>query len=119
VTSGIKRWLLSGDSILPETLEHCTYVLLFELDRAFTSIRKKACQMVPVFSLAPGSPRNVIGQHREVIRDDQIVFAIRPIKPRQAFKLLESRVRHQDIPVRLQPVSVTACWPQSMAACSR
>jgi hypothetical protein len=56
-------------------------------DTAYRSAQQKWHQTAPMLSLIMGTARRVLGQHRELIRDDQVVFFICPELIRHAARL--------------------------------
>lgn len=83
----VERGLVTGDPVLAEALQHRTDVLVLELDRPLGPVVQQRQQRATVFGLAVAAPGDVVGQHREVIRDDQVVLFICPRAVRHCARL--------------------------------
>ena len=70
--------LVARDPVLTQPLQHGTDVLVLELDRSLGPIIQQRQKPAPVLGLVVGATTDVVGQHREVIRDDQVVLFIGP-----------------------------------------
>lgn len=74
----IERGLVAGDPVLTEPLQHRTDVLVLELDGPLGPVVQQRQERAPILGPALAARGDVVGQHREVIRDDQVIFFIRP-----------------------------------------
>jgi hypothetical protein len=82
----VEGGLVARDPVLAEPLEHRADVLVLELDG--TAIAVYAGLKIPiVLGLVVGPSGGIVGQHREVIRDDQVVLCIRPGPVRHCARL--------------------------------
>jgi hypothetical protein len=73
----VEGWLVTENPFLTESLEDSTYVLMLVFDRRTRSANLRL-KIAIVLGLVVGTPGDIVGQHREVIRDDQIVLLIGP-----------------------------------------
>jgi len=74
----IEGGLVAGDPVLTEALQHRADILMLELDRPLGPTVQERQERTAMFGLAVGAPGQIVGQHREVICDDQVVFFIGP-----------------------------------------
>ena len=74
----IEGRLVARDPVLTQPLQHGADVLVLELDRSLGATVQQGQKPAPVLSLVVGATCDVVGQHREVIRDDQVVLLIVP-----------------------------------------
>src|SRR5690606_9149502 len=70
--------LVAGDLVLAEPLQNRADVLVLELDRSLRTAVQQRQERTAMLRLAVRASEDVVGQHREVIRDDQIVLLIGP-----------------------------------------
>ncbi|MEF3046724.1 hypothetical protein V3C85_05900 [Tabrizicola sp. L79] len=86
---------------------------MLELDRSLGPIIQQRQKPAPMLGLVVGATRYVVGQHREVIRDDQVVLLIGPgpvrhrarLGAQTAFVIRDFAQNYQDIPTTTPPVS--------------
>jgi hypothetical protein len=83
----IEGRLVARDPVLTEPFQHGADVLVFELDRSLGPIIQQRKKPSPVLGLVVGATRDVVCQHREVIRDDQVVLFVRPWPVRHGARL--------------------------------
>jgi hypothetical protein len=62
-------------------------LLVLELDGALGPVVQQRQECAAVFGLAVAARGDVVGEHREVIRDDQVILFIRPGPVRHCARL--------------------------------
>jgi hypothetical protein len=83
----VERGLVAGDPVLAEPLQHRADVLVLELDGPLGPVVQQRQERPAVFGFAVAARGDVVGQHREVIRDDQVVLFICPRPVRHCARL--------------------------------
>ncbi|MGF6862149.1 hypothetical protein ABIE69_002730 [Rhodobacteraceae bacterium MBR-64] len=83
----IERGFVAGDPVLAEALQHRADVLVLELDGPLGPVVQQRNERAAMLGLAVAARGDVVGQHREVIRDDQVVLFIRPRPVRHCARL--------------------------------
>jgi hypothetical protein len=83
----VERGLVTGDPVLAEPLQHRADILVLELDGPLGPVVQQREECAAMLGLAVAAPGDVVGQHREVICDDQVVLFICPRPVRHCTRL--------------------------------
>lgn len=86
----VDRGLVAGDPCFTEALQCRTDVLVFELDRTAVAV-DAGLKIAIVRGLVVGLARDIRSQHREVIRNDQVVLRICPWPVRHRARLASEK----------------------------
>lgn len=92
----ITRGLVAGDPVLSESPENRADVLVLELDRTAVAV-DLGLKITIVSGFVVGLASKVRRQHREVIRDDQVILCIYPRPVRHAARLAPRVLPHSDL----------------------
>jgi hypothetical protein len=74
----IEGRLVAGDPVLTEALGRGADILMLVFDRTTWPADRRLQQTV-MPGLAVGAPGDVVGEHREIVRDDRVVLLVGPV----------------------------------------